>query len=116
MKFSITLLAVLATFAMASPKVVGEMEVRQFDCSTCGCSSSDACTFDVSLHLVLGVSNCWQDTNMDKCNSAANKRTIRTIRDYRDGLKGRGSFSSLYGVLDQSLSSADEKRVPIVID
>ncbi|KAF8856353.1 hypothetical protein BDZ45DRAFT_804259 [Acephala macrosclerotiorum] len=112
MKVSITLLTLLAAFAMASPAAVGDLEAR-IDCSTCGCSSTESCTFDVSLYYVLDSSDCWQCTDSGGGLSVVNKWTGDL--DHRDGLNVRGSFSSLYGVLRWSLSSADEKRVPMVV-
>ncbi|KAI1846311.1 hypothetical protein JX266_007516 [Neoarthrinium moseri] len=48
MKFSITVLTLLAGFAMASPAALGgDLEAR-VDCKHCGCSSAESCTFDVS--------------------------------------------------------------------
>jgi hypothetical protein len=54
MKFFIPVVALLAGFAMASPAGNGDslLEAR-IDCSKCGCSSAESCTFDVSLNSCL---------------------------------------------------------------
>lgn len=51
MKLTITIISLLAAVAMAIPAVVNNPLEARFDCNTCGCSSSDACT--VSCPAVL---------------------------------------------------------------
>ncbi|KAL8376881.1 hypothetical protein RB595_007828 [Gaeumannomyces hyphopodioides] len=51
MKFSIAILSVLATIAMAAPNVSPSLngallDSRGVDCKKCRCSSAESCTFD----------------------------------------------------------------------
>ncbi|KAI0126097.1 hypothetical protein BJ170DRAFT_725898 [Xylariales sp. AK1849] len=108
MKLSITLLTLLAGWALASPAMVGDLEAR-VDCSTCGCSSAESCTFDVSLPDVIDFSNYCQNTDSGGGSSVVNK--------WKAGLGLQRQLEwLLYGVLRWSLSSADQKWVPVVIN
>lgn len=49
MKLSITLIAFLAAFVVASPAAVSNPLQERIDCSKCGCSSAESCTVGSSL-------------------------------------------------------------------
>ncbi|KAB5580264.1 hypothetical protein GE09DRAFT_1212717 [Coniochaeta sp. 2T2.1] len=112
MKFTIAILSLLAAVAIASPAAVNNnpLEAR-IDCSHCGCSSAESCTFD-----------CCQV----RITKEAPEPTFLTISyskgtgDLESGTAvrmdaGGGDFSPLYGVLHWSLSSAGGKGSPYLV-
>ncbi|KAI1414393.1 hypothetical protein F5Y13DRAFT_188050 [Hypoxylon sp. FL1857] len=70
MKVSFAFVTLLAGWAMATPAAVGNLEAR-VDCSTCGCSSSESCTFDVSpCHAIIDSSDYPRNANSGGGSSA----------------------------------------------
>lgn len=55
MKVTIAFLSLLAAVAMASPANVNNPLEARFDCNTCGCSSTDACTVSCPAVLPLAL-------------------------------------------------------------